>query len=72
MHKKGNIANNTRNDSCFYLHFPRIELFKKLSIYSMAAAGTILVTLGSSTAKPHLDLACVTVYTRLIMMKKVK
>ena len=33
-----NITHNPRNDSCFYLAFPRIELFKKLPIYSMAAA----------------------------------
>ncbi len=33
-----NIANNTRNDSCFYLAFPRKELFKKLPIYSMAGS----------------------------------
>jgi hypothetical protein len=38
----------------------------------MAAAGTILGALGFNTAKLHLDLACLTSYTWLIMMKKVK
>ncbi len=35
---KRNIDNNICNDSYFHLAFPRIKLFKKLPIYSMAAA----------------------------------
>ena len=33
-----NINRNLRNDNCFYLPFPRIELYKRLPIYSMASA----------------------------------
>jgi hypothetical protein len=33
-----NLIRNPRNDSCFYLPFPRIELFKRLPIYSLPLA----------------------------------
>jgi hypothetical protein len=37
-HAQRNLNHELRNDSSFYLPFPRIELYKKLPIYSMPSA----------------------------------